>query len=586
MKLLPTIDREKWHAKKTEYFHIAILMVTATALRISNLGYSDYQGDEIKALFIKENLSDSTWYFLLTQRKGPIQYLITYLLKFYDPTYSDEYLIRFAFAAAGIAAVFFFYKFVKLHFSEKVAFYAALFVATNGLFVAFSRIVQYQSFVILFMVLALYFFSLAVKKKSWEIGGIYLGFIFWALSILSHYDGVLIFPFAAYLLFAWLRKETFAVFKITNLKHLIVSGVIFLVMLGSFYIPFIEEIDHYTKSYWQGRISGEGGKTSDSSYLFSIYQPIYVLHLYRLLFVLGLAKLATKLLTPQTFTEIALLKTKKLAGVLLLLLDDRLQKAAALLAWILVPIIFLEVLVTIPGTHIYTYLLPATIMLGFGLVFIEDVVCWVVKLITKSAKLVVVGRYIVYTGIVVLFSFIFVQSYAVFVDHTQEYPWEEEQFFIWTLNKPSPVFHLSLFGFPYYRSWDGIGAYIHNGPVPPLPCPGATLYSENAGCWLEPGKRVEHYTSNERNSISRHYVSFPKESDAAGYYVHIVNPQSLSNEVLNDKSAYWAKYYPPVWISRRMPLLPGQDDSDLIPPTTYIYYMPQGTLSEIKAMGY
>lgn len=76
-------------------------------LRLSNLGYSNYQGDEIKALYLPqlgENLLD----FLLRQRKGPIQFLVTYGMRIFNPSYDNELLMRLPFALAGILAIYFF----------------------------------------------------------------------------------------------------------------------------------------------------------------------------------------------------------------------------------------------------------------------------------------------------------------------------------------------------------------------------------------------------------------------------------------------------------------------------------------------
>jgi len=63
-------------------------------------------------------------------------------------------------------------------------------------------------------------------------------------------------------------------------------------------------------------------------------------------------------------------------------------------------------------------------------------------------------------------SILIVQSYAIFVDTNQEYPWENERFIFWTLEKPAPSitdrYGLSMFGFLYYRDWEAIGKYIQD----------------------------------------------------------------------------------------------------------------------------
>ncbi|HBY10049.1 TPA: glycosyl transferase family 39, partial [candidate division WWE3 bacterium] len=210
------------------------VMVPAVILRFFNLGYSDYQGDEIKALYLP-NEGQNFFSYLMDQRKGPIQFVITYILKFINPDYTNQLLIRLPFAMAGILSVFFLYKLVQMHFGKRAALISALLLGSNGFFVAFSRIVQYQSFTILFMILALYMLSLAVKRTDYKHKGVICAFIFWALGILSHYDAVFIFPFVLYLMSVWLKrnyKKDPAALR-TIIISLSVSGALLL----AFYIP-------------------------------------------------------------------------------------------------------------------------------------------------------------------------------------------------------------------------------------------------------------------------------------------------------------------------------------------------------------
>lgn len=520
-----------------KHIPFTLILILASILRLINLGYSDFQGDEIKALFLPEagqSISD----FLLTQRKGPIQFLVTYLLKIIDPSYSHEFLIRLPFALAGILAVYFFYKFIRSEFNERLAFYASFFLATNGFFVAFSRIVQYQSFVILFMIMALYYFGLASKDKSYNYKGLYLGFVFWALSVLSHYDGVFIAPYVLYLLFRWSKlqvfnfREVYGKFTLTKpIKHLLLSGFIALVLVLIFYVPFVFNIDPGTKSYWQGRLSGTGGKISSSRYLFSVYQPIYVVHIYTLLFVFGFVESIRRFIGVEMLLSIFKAKFRVWATIVLLLVKDYFQKLVALNLWFLIPFIFMEALVNIPGTHIYTYLLPLFIYLGLGILLIEKLAYMLFRHISYVIS---------FAGVSVIFAFIFLQSYVIFVDHAVEYPWTSEKFFIWEFPEPTPVFHLSMFGFPYYRHWEEIGDFVENGEAY-IPCPANKEFTE---CPFKLAK-VRYYSTNERSSMSRYHISFNKDTDSAGYYVYIRNPQSFTNEILSDKAAYWAENYEP-----------------------------------------
>lgn len=449
-------------------YPLLIVLIVAFALRFVNLGYSDFQGDEIKALFIPDP-GQKIISFLMDQRKGPMQFFVAGAVKLVDPSYTHRFVDRFPFALAGFLAVFFFYKLVEDNFSKRKAFYSSLFFATNGFFVAFSRIIQYQSLVILFMVLALYMFSLSAKLDRWKVKGLYIGFIFWALSILSHYDGIFIAPFAFYFLYPRLKEKHFWL-------SLIAPGL----MLAAFYIPFVFSISDATKIYWLRRLKGVQGAISNSKYLFSVYQPNHIFYIYGLLGALGGLK----------FIVEAVQKRKiELKHIFLVL-------------WFLIPALFMEVLVSVPGTHIYTYILPATIFLAEGIVFIEDSD----RAVAKRFSLVKATNLAMSAGLFVVFAFISLQSYTIFVDHISEYPWEEGKFLIFTLNKPSTIFQLSLFGFPYYRHWEEIKTLVNS--------------TSNNG----------FYSTNEREEISSYFVTLKKDAASAGYYIYILNPQSLTRK--------------------------------------------------------
>ena len=72
------INKIKAHLDKIP---LILILFLAGVLRLENLGYSDYQGDEIKA-FLDPTGYSNVFEFLINQRKGPGQFLITYLIEF------------------------------------------------------------------------------------------------------------------------------------------------------------------------------------------------------------------------------------------------------------------------------------------------------------------------------------------------------------------------------------------------------------------------------------------------------------------------------------------------------------------------
>ena len=464
--------------KLIKAFPLIYLIFVTLWLRLINLGYSDYQGDEIKALYRPE-AGQGISEFLFSQRKGPIQFFVTYIIKIFNPNYDNELFVRLPFAVAGILAVYFFYKLVKLHFGEKIALYSAFFMATNGLFVAFARIAQYQSLVILFSILALYFLSLYMENEKWRVSGLYLGIIFWGFSILAHFDGIFIAPFVCYVLYSWYTDKSI-LSKEVKFKHLSFTLLILVGIIASFYVPFFLSVSESTKEYWANRIST---RPEDSISTFKIYNPIFVIYLYAILGALSLSKI---------------------------------KKTFSVIVWFLFPFVVMEVLVSQPGTHIYTYILPFCIFIAYGLERLEFLV---------SRKSKVNFKFLSIKAVMCLLLFLL--AHVMFVDHSKEYAWEDKNFLMIELPKKHKQ---SAFAFPYYRHWEDIGTYI---------------------------KTVDkrgYYLTNEKKSIARYYVptefkNVELEAEANKllgytYLIHIKNPQTRNENILGKKPSYWEQYEP------------------------------------------
>ena len=436
---------------------LVIVFAVAGFLRFYNLGYSDYQGDEIKALYQPKEVSSAR--FFLDQRKGPMQFLVTAAFKYGSNDYRDRGLVRLPFALAGFGSVVVFYFLAKSLFNANVALYSTLFFTTNGLLIAFSRIVQYQSLVIFFGLVAIYLSKRYVD--TFRARYLVVALTSLAVSILAHYDGIFFTPVILGLLVTAYTKNRIV------LKHVLFSIIPFAVLTGAFYVPFVLNLSQSTADYWAGRISGDvSSKISSSRYLFAVYGPVYVLGIYGVLGFVGLV-----------------------------LLGGFKKAHLSVLIWFLLPFVLLEGVISIPGTHIYTYLIPTVLAMGFALYHIE-----------LLGQKVIKGCAAVFTGIVwLLLIFLTVQSYYIFVDHKLEYPWENKKFLIWTLSKPSTAYHLSLFGFPYHRYWTEVSDFI------------------------KVDAKYSVYSTNERTTISDYYVKLGADSKDLGYYIYVYRPQNLSD---------------------------------------------------------
>ncbi|NJR16093.1 MAG: glycosyltransferase family 39 protein [Calothrix sp. CSU_2_0] len=455
-------------------------------LRLSNLGYSNYQGDEIKALYLPqlgENLLD----FLLRQRKGPIQFLVTYGMRIFNPSYDNELLMRLPFALAGILAIYFFYKFVRLEFGERIALFSSLFFSLNGLFVAFARIVQYQSFVLLFALLTLYFFALAIKFNKWKIKGIYCGAFFWSLSILSHYNGIAIAPFACYLIYRWYVNNDEKLNQKSKLKHICFSTGIIFVGLGIFYLPFYFSLSAATKAYWVERISS---KNISSIATFSTYNPGFIIYIYIIL------------------TLVSLIKLKAVRGKIYLWL------------WLLFPLLPLEILVKNKGTHIFSYVLPMCILMGCSLEFFQ------VYVNTKFAQY---GKVIYRLFLSGLYLGLFAISHVIFVDNFREYPWEEKYFAVWKLKSQN---NKSLFGFPYYRHWQEISEFLK------------IAGKEGYFVTNEKNSITRYYIPNGWKNLD--LQAYKHQSSGNVFVIFVENAQSHNHQIFERTSSYWQQNFQPV----------------------------------------
>ncbi|MEK7594973.1 MAG: glycosyltransferase family 39 protein [Patescibacteria group bacterium] len=441
--------------KRKELLALAFLFVTSFVLRFYNLSYSEFQGDEIRALYDR---GTPLWDFLIAQKKGPIQFLATYFVSLASADY-DELLTRFPFALAGLLSVFVFYFFIKELYGRRIAFISSLLFSFNGFFVAFSRIVQYQSFTLLFSLLGLFCLSKLVKRNNPVF--LVLSALSYAVAFLSHYDAAFTVVFALYFLYLWVKRGA------RTLKYKLVwtfsSLVVFLLLTCSFYVPFVlnPSFSSGTTSYFETRLKGEEGKTTSTLITYSVYNPLLSVYL-----------LALSLMVALLFCF---------------------RKVLPVVVWFAFPFLILNFMVSVPGTHIFNYVLPASILSAFGLDFIA-----------KQASKNKAFSYVVALTVSLALGFLFYQSYVIFIDHTVEYPWFEKKILVFTAKLPDDKYHLSLFGFPYNRSLKLVNWLVWNNP------------------------NVRDIQSNENSKIVRFYVQpLPSLTPNQTAYVYVYGAQSL-----------------------------------------------------------
>lgn len=414
---------KSWIISHSTLLICAFVLILTAGLRLPNLGYSDYHGDELKAVMVPKN-PDGLWSFLLDQRKGPMQFLIAYIPYSITHNYKNELAQRLPFALASCLSSVLFYLFVKnITLSKTVAFSATFLFLTNGFIAGFGRIAQYQNLNLLFSFGALLMYSM-LKRPNLPTRNLYLysltGTVLWCLSILSHWDAVLILPIVLLLTFKIL---------ISNKKALFLNVLLGLVLLSPFLLPYLSTLsaDSRNQTYLSARVGLDLGYSKI---------PLY--------------KALIELYNPYTVLPVLLITSAvSLIGI---------RKYYPLVIWFIVVFGLFELLVKNPGTHIYNFLLSIFILSGIGIDYL-----------IKVHKL---AKYTLLPVSVIIFGFMYYQAYILFVDNHKEYPYESKtiDFLGLKLNAQKisdikPYYmrgsYIPLFGFPHARYWNEINGFIN-----------------------------------------------------------------------------------------------------------------------------
>ena len=415
---LPTLDIRN---HKFIALQISLLIGVGVLLRLADLGYSDFQGDEIDALCRYSDFKTPLQFiaYLLGQRKGPVQFVVTCAVSLFDAGLSSELAVRLPFAIASLIALACFFILVYRLFTLEVAIYASFLFATNGIFIAFGRIVQYQSFVLLGVVTGILGLTLALQSEKWRVWGLYLGFLSAAMALLAHFDAAFALPPMAVLVLHWWRtfqaRPDFARLR----RHLIAAMTLFAFLVLGFYLEYSTRLGPFQTDYWAGRLTGE---STNIFLLFQFYNPDPAIWLYLVAVLIGLTRLRASV------------------------------NWQVLLAWLLPPLIFMVLIFKDSRTHAYTYLLPLLILAGIG---IDALIHWLQYFLREKSL-----RIANMLGLAIFLLLAYI-SYEIFVDHQPEYPLQPKRVFHLELPGGNPV---GAFGFPHSNNWREIAKWFERLP--------------------------------------------------------------------------------------------------------------------------
>lgn len=432
------------------YLFLLLILVIAAYFRFAFLGYSDLQGDEAKIFLYRDNPSFIE--FLLQNSKGPGQYLIvkaTELL--YINSLDTEFLYRLPYAIAGFLATYLFYYIAKKYYNAQIGLYVLIIAALNGFFIAFSRIIQYQSFNILLGLLSSLFFLSFLNnrnKKNLIISGLIS-----SVAFMFHYDALgFVVPQLMLLFLTTDKVRNYLIYILGFLTSLV------------FYLPYVlNERFSLTLNYLLND-RAVANFSYDSIFYSNKLSNIYFSKEY-LIIVLLAAGASFWNFNVKRILRFRFLIFNLLIIIVLRFLVEHPYKPLILISMLLSLVIFAVVyfnerititkkyfyiwlIVTFtvyilfinkPLTHIYNVFIPITFLAGYQLYKIRN------NALKYGVLLVLV---------ISSLSF----NYKAFIESKTEYPWQLESYVFGDMYQGISQGEIvrGIFGFPYYRGLDRV----------------------------------------------------------------------------------------------------------------------------------
>ena len=454
---------------------IGLLLILSTFFRFWDLGYSDYIPDEYKSFMIlREGETPSD--FFLRQRKGPMQFLLNSFTFQFSQDYRNELLHRIPFTLISSINVFLFFLLAKrltskLDKSFEISIISAFLFSFNGFIFGFSRIAQYQNLNMFFSFISVLLFFRVMDQKSGfrQILFAFLSSIFFIFSILSHWDAVFYLILILCLLVSKYVEVKDLKLVLRTVTTFLVTNLIILGTLLYFYLSKLSE-NASNQDYLERRIEFLSSNLSNFYNYIVLYNPY-------LFFSLAIVSIIYSFYFFKKNIQINI--------------------------WFLVTLTIFILFFKKPGTHIYNFLLPVFLMMG---IFLTQI--WELKYKKIPAKFQVLK----YPVILVVLFFIFFQTYILFVDSKNEYPFEVDKILLLKTHeyKYAEEEKLPLFGFPNRRNWNEINSY---------------LLEENK----KRGKDLK-YISNEDDGIVKWYLDLKYGQGEEFYYIGVKNPQNFISD--------------------------------------------------------
>jgi len=210
---------------------LLLILLYGGIFRFTELGYSEFQGDEVRALMPAAGALEGQYDAIFNHRKkGPGEIILPAIVWRLTGTVT-EFQARFLFAFTGILLLLTMYRLSCYLLNEKIALVATALLALNGFMIAFSRIVQYQMIVLLMSLLAILTAWLWYQytQLRWALlSGLFIGG-----GILAHYDTILVAPaIFALIIFSPINFQY-------RVRSLLTVGLSSGIPISLFFVPYL-----------------------------------------------------------------------------------------------------------------------------------------------------------------------------------------------------------------------------------------------------------------------------------------------------------------------------------------------------------
>ena len=464
---------------KSALIQASLLIAIAAFFCFTYLGYSEFQGDEAIVMLKATAAVRGDDNAILVHKKGPAEILIPAIF-YASQGQVNEWMARLPFALAALAGLLAVYQLGRSMFNPFVGLMAGLLLAINGFLVAFARVVQYQSLVLLMSTLALLCYYRFSQDEAPARRHLFLGTLFLGVGMLAHYDAIFVSPAMTYLIFhRWRSNPSFIK---GDLKVGLGAGIFCAALLAAFYVPMMQHPYFNTVSlnYWGVRVGKDilHNTLPTSFVLGTFYNSTYYIGFLVVTMAFGvvrhLASLprrwvgvllslilfcgsAVALLQPQWWRFDDLDATFFfLTGLLLapMVLSTPSVSWKTSWLWFAAPLVFFACLVRFPRTHFHIAL-PALILLSASTL--------------DQLRLKLKGMswgWAAALGLAVAYLIFAYYTYIVLIQHDPEYrrtyPATKHPFY-WTAYDRLPS--SGWFGFPYRAGWKVIGALYAEGEL-------------------------------------------------------------------------------------------------------------------------